>query len=372
MASGEAVKGTIVKKEAPEVVDRGTQTLPRPLMNPNYRAFKAEFLGQQPNDFDKFLANKLKKLMDNVELTQFDDKIGKQLTKALGNAREKCKQKVCIRPNTSNEDKLDKRRTRSRDTYVTCVQYSEVSDLLDQSVQQLPNPNNDEEDGYSEDDDFSEDDEDDFSDDEPNRQDRNQVDNLPSPEKLQRASSGMRGVKKMSKKLGLFIHSEQEVIFPLLKELLNLLKPLKLCQFTEPPVYDKTKSTEEFCISIDFYTSAVIKFCVHYLNNPRPFPSNDCLLLLGYVLQLSLMIVAGRNVADWATPNDLLNEKDWRNWKNHLIVMISFAALLTALLMLAKLCKRKWKRFKYQFVVVLKSEFGRYKDLGDLIFSSFL
>ena len=176
---------------------------------------------------------------------------------------------------------------------------------------------------------------------------------LPSPAEIERITSGIRGIKKSSKSLPDFYHIEQDIIFPLLKDLLRLLEDLMPRKFNEPPV-PKDKSTEEFCILIDFYTSALNNFCQHYLFNPRRYPTSDCLLLLAYCLQLCLMIVAGRNTVDWQESNDLLNEKGWKTWKNHIIVMISFAALFTSLQMLTTLFMRKWKRYHDKFLVHLK------------------
>ena len=195
---------------------------------------------------------------------------------------------------------------------------------------------------------------------------------LPSPRQIERATSGMRGIIKSSKRLQTFYHEEQDVIVPLLRELLQLLEPLQLNKFKNPPELKEKENPEEFCSLIDYYTCAVTNFCGYFLENSQVFPDNECLLLLAYVLQLCLMIVAGRNVIDWQTPNDLVSEKGWKNWKNHLIVMISFAALLTSLQTLLTLCKRKWKRFHDNFLVVLRDLFQKDIDLALLIYSSFL
>ena len=34
---------------------------------------------------------------------------------------------------------------------------------------------------------------------------------------------------------------------------------------------------------------------------------------------------------DWATPNDLLNNKDHNEWKNHVMIEMSYAALVVVL-----------------------------------------
>ena len=93
------------KAEETNTADASTQI---PEANPNYRAFKVEVLGQQPNDFDKFLGKKIEALMVDVDSVDHT-----KLTKALEKAKDKCVKKVCIRPKVTKTHELDNRRTGS-------------------------------------------------------------------------------------------------------------------------------------------------------------------------------------------------------------------------------------------------------------------
>ena len=309
--------------------DQSTQTREKQsTADMDYISFKAEILGQQPNEFNKLLENKLQALLSKV-----DDE-NQNLFKGLKKARKECVKKICIRPKIENTDELDNRRGDANRTF---------TDVLNQSMQPLPAASTDV---------LSDDEETD------SQGDRNHhpITAIPSPSAIQKASKGMRGIKKSSKMLHIFYKEEQTIIFPLLEELL-----LGLDSTLQAPTHQQGDDAKKFCIEIDWYTLTIIKFCGTFFRSKEYFPNYECVLLLAHILELCKMIVMGRNAIDWQQPNDLLDERGWTNWKNHL------AALLTSLRMLATRCVRRWKKFR-DFLTCLSKEFHLDNYLAELIY----
>lgn len=82
-------------------------------------------------------------------------------------------------------------------------------------------------------------------------------------------------------------------------------------------ILERKMSTVEFCDAIDKVTADIIS------SNPSTLVKTH----LERVFHLCGLIVQGRTAIDWAVENDFLR-KGFDVWKNHVLVVISFAALM--------------------------------------------
>ena len=85
----------------------------------------------------------------------------------------------------------------------------------------------------------------------------------------------------------------------------------------------KEHTSEALCIKIDFYTSAILNFCALFIDDPRMYPDFEGIALLSLITYKCLVIVLERNIVDHEKLNDLMKVK---GWKDHLIVLMSYAA----------------------------------------------
>ena len=130
----------------------------------------------------------------------------------------------------------------------------------------------------------------------------------------------------------------------------------------------KEHTSEALCIKIDCYTSAILNFCALFIDDPRMYPDFEAIALLSLITYKCLVIVLERNIVDHEKLNDLMKEKGWKNWKDHLIVLMSYAALLVSLKMVAKLCTRKYRKINNSLKEI-KAFYGLTDgNLGDIIF----
>ena len=143
-----------------------------------------------------------------------------------------------------------------------------------------------------------------------------------SPQKAAEDSRGQRGVVKYTKK----IHSDYK------KKQITLMNYLK-CFFGNNKTCDPRSSTEEFCNYIDQHTLSIIKLLVDGVTSVK-------LEILSTMLDLCEHVIMGRIDADWAQPNDLITTSGWNNWRKHMCVLMSFAAMLTTLFMAFSTLKR--------------------------------
>ena len=72
---------------------------------------------------------------------------------------------------------------------------------------------------------------------------------------------------------------------------------------------------------------------------------------LSTILELCEYVVMGRIVVDWAQPNDLITHNGWNNWRRHMCVLVSFAAMLTALFMVLITLKPNYAVVTHGFYV---------------------
>ena len=127
-------------------------------------------------------------------------------------------------------------------------------------------------------------------------------------------------------------------------------------------------NSEALCIKIDCYTSAILNFCALFIDDPRMYPDFEGIALLSLITYKCLVIVLERNIVDHEKLNDLMKVKGWKDWKDHLIVLMSYAALLVSLKMVAKLCIRKYRKIN-DSLKEIKAFYGLTDgNLGDIIF----
>ena len=167
-----------------------------------------------------------------------------------------------------------------------------------------------------------------------------------SPQKAAEDTSGRRGVVKYTKKTHSNYKAKQGTLIAYLK-----------CFFgNNKTTCDSHSSTEEFCDYIDQYTLNIIKLLVDGLTSVK-------LEILSMMLDLCEHVVMGRIVVDWAQPNNLITTSGWDNWRKHISVLISFAAMLTTLFMVLSTLKGSHALVTYSsccigiFPVVVATDF---------------
>ena len=140
-----------------------------------------------------------------------------------------------------------------------------------------------------------------------------------SPQKAAEDSSGRQGVVKFTKTTHANYKANQD-------ELLTRLDRF----FESNESYNFGSPTEEFCNYIDQHTLSIIKLPVDSIS----------VEILDIMLDLCEYVVMGRFANDWARLNNFVTASGWNNWRKHMCVLISFAAMLTALFMALSTLKR--------------------------------
>ena len=111
-------------------------------------------------------------------------------------------------------------------------------------------------------------------------------------------------------------------------------------KFEESNIVTGFDETKIFGIKIDFYTSNLIHFCAKLiLFKKRLLPDVSQISLIAKILLLCGKIVMGRYIVDCVKSNKISTDSGFKNWESHTNVLIRFAALLTSLVLLIKLCK---------------------------------
>lgn len=129
-----------------------------------------------------------------------------------------------------------------------------------------------------------------------------------TPWKHNNRSGGSQGNEKKAKKWTKEYHEKQEILLEK-----NLVKS-RFC-----PVDPNNKSTVHFCNAIDGVTANLIRD----LSDGKQLNSTE----VEEVYELCGRIVRGRTAVDWANENNLFIDRVDK-WKNHVLVIMSFSALM--------------------------------------------
>ena len=289
----------------------------KPTKPPPRHAFKFEKRGLQGNEFEDCLTSKVDKLLEGINL--------KRIKTLKGDAIKDVRREVCIRENKSKSG-LDQRPTRANKNFRRKRQHSETESDCDRP--------------------FSE------SERDQERILRGKKDTpmrhkeVPVPE----------GELKLDKLWIQIYHEEQRNLFSnhLLerKELRNLLSGIKLNQKRNLIRHAGKNWNElnciEFCNEIDkisvFFFKKLRELCL--FGNRETFRL-QWEMTLKSVSKSCKKILLYRNAVDWCIDNDLMSE-NYNVWKDHVMVMISFSALMVVTKMLCKELEfpRKKKRFR--------------------------
>ena len=277
----------------------------KPTKPPPRHAFKFEKRGLQGNEFEDCLTSKVDKLLEGINL--------KRIKTLKGDAIKDVRREVCIRENKSKPG-LDQRPTRANKNFRRKRQHSETESDCDRP--------------------FSE-----------SQRDQERIlrgkkdtpmrhKEVPVPE----------GELKLDKLWIQIYHEEQRNLFSnhLLerKELRNLLSGIKLNQKRNLIRHAGKNWNElnciEFCNEIDkisvFFFKKLRELC---LFGKRETFRLQWEMTLKSVSKSCKKILLYRNAVDWCIDNDLMSE-NYNVWKDHVMVMISFSALMVVTKMLCK------------------------------------
>ena len=300
-----------------------SRKLPKPPEPPKpqlrYR-FKFKKRGLQGNEFEDCLTSKVDKLLEHINL--------ERIKTLKSNAIKAVRREICIRENVSNQD-LDQRSPRAISNYQRRRQDSEsVSD----SNRSFSESDRDEE-----------------------RILRGKKDtpmrhkDVPVP----------RGGRRLDKLWNQIYHEEQCNLFAnhllTIEELRNLLPGIEVDPHENRRGYlirhvgvnRNELNCIEFCNVIDeisaFFFEKLRELCLHV--NRETF-RRQWEITLESVYENCKDILVLRNAVDWCTDNDLMSG-NYDVWKDHVMVLISFSALMVVTEMLREELRfsRKRKRF---------------------------
>ena len=286
----------------------------KPTKPPPRHAFKFEKRGLQANEFEDCLTSKVDKLLEGVNL--------KRIKTLKGDAIKDVRREVCIRENKSKPG-LDQRPTRANKNFCRKRQHSETESDCDRP--------------------FSE------SDGDEERILRGKKDTS-----MRHKEVPVPGGERKLHKLWIQIyHEEQCNLFSNhlleIKELRNLLPSIKLNR--KRNLISRASGNElnciHFCNVIDkisvFFFKKLRELCL--FGNRETF-RHQWEMTLKSVSKSCKKILLYRNAVDWCIDNDLMSG-NYNVWKDHVMVMISFSALMTVTKMLCKELEfpRKKKRF---------------------------
>ena len=102
-------------------------------------------------------------------------------------------------------------------------------------------------------------------------------------------------------------------------------------------LYQRVENSKEkltaiqFCNVIDGLTEGLLKNLTALKEDNEPMLDD---FKFKKVCDLIKEIVLGRNAVDWVATNNLMNESETQTWRDHVMVIISFAALMVVLLMI--------------------------------------
>ena len=289
----------------------------KPTKPPPRHEFKFEKRGLQGNEFEDCLTSKVDKLLEGIKL--------KRIKTLKGDAIKDVRREVCIRENKSKPG-LDQRPTRANKNFRRKRRHSETESDCDRP--------------------FSE------SERDQERILRGKKD-TPMRHKEVPVPEGERKIDTLWIQI---YHEEQRNLFSnhLLerKELRNLLSGIKLNRKGDLIRRAGKNWNElnriEFCNEIDkisvFFFKKLREHCL--FGNHETFRL-QWEMTLKSVSKSCKKILLYRNAVDWCIDNDLMSE-NYNVWKDHVMVMISFAALMVVTKMLCKKLEfpRKKKRFR--------------------------
>ena len=289
----------------------------KPTKPPPRHEFKFEKRGLQGSEFEDCLTSKVDKLLEGIKL--------KRIKALKGDAIKDVRREVCIRENKSKPG-LDQRPTRANKNFRRKRRHSETESDCDRP--------------------FSE------SERDQERILRGKKD-TPMRHKEVPVPEGERKIDTLWIQI---YHEEQRNLFSnhLLerKELRNLLSGIKLNRKRDLTRRAGKNWNElnciEFCHEIDkisvFFFKKLRELCL--FSNHETFRL-QWEMTLKSVSKSCKKILLYRNAVDWCIDNDLMSE-NYNVWKDHMMVMISFSALMVVTKMLCKKLEfpRKKKRFR--------------------------
>lgn len=244
--------------------------------------------GLLPKEFERTLLSKISKIFENE---------GEDVDRSVEISVERVRKIVCIRENESKPD-LDQR-------YKVAL-----SKLTDDKI--LPNKQT-------------------------------------PPTKLIKNTGGKQGDKKYNRELADNYHENQRELFSydnlLGREFHKLTPPIKL---NEDGLFihddDTPFSTEDACRVIDKFTCMFLQYLIR-LNNNGQVPSGEWEPQnLSDIQSRCELILGGRMILDWGIENDLLKKGAYKNWKSHVMIVMSYAALVVVLDMIVKKQKPRKKK----------------------------
>ena len=288
----------------------------KPTKPPPRHEFKFEKRGLQGNEFEDCLTSKVDKLLEGISL--------KRIKTLKGDAIKDVRREVCIRENTSKPG-LDQRPTRANKNFRRKRQHSETESDCDRP--------------------FSE------SERDQERILRGKKD-TPMRHKKVPVPAGERKLDKLWIQI---YHEEQCNLFSNhlleIKELRNLLHGIKLNRKGDLIRRAGVNWNELNCIQFCNVIDKISVFFFEKLGELRPDNRetfrHQWEMTLKSVSKSCKKILLYRNAVDWCIDNDLMSE-NYNVWKDHVMVMISFSALMVVTKMLCKKLEfpRKKKRFR--------------------------
>ena len=229
--------------------------------------------GLEPHEFESILLSKITKIFTHAEVP-VDNSIKKTVVEL--------KREICIRENRTKPG-LDKRSRRA-------IQTSVDNEIL---------PNADE-----------------------------------TPQHMMESTRRQRGVIRFDRKHMKKYHNKQHELFTngklLGSDFRNLLPPINLREDNKGFFFhdngDKFK-IEEACRVIDKFTCMFLR----YLKNDQGPAEEWAPQKISEIRSCCRDILVLRWNVDWATSNDLLNIQSYTEWKKHVMIGISYAALVVVL-----------------------------------------
>ena len=235
--------------------------------------------GLEPHEFESILLSKISKIFEH-QGAFVDDRVREAVTEL--------KRDVCIRENRTS-DTLDQRSRRA------------IQNYLDHEI--LPNQHE-------------------------------------TPMHLRNSTGGQRGIIRSDRVQIKCYHSEQHELFSkdelLGREFRDLTPSIKNAKdFFFHENGDKFK-IEEACRVIDKFTCKFLRYLILLQPNGQVPPEEWAPQNIPQIRSYCKLIILRRSSVDWATPNDLLNNKDYKEWKNHVMIEMSYAALVVVLNIILK------------------------------------
>jgi len=283
---------------------------------PPTHEFKFEKRGLQGNEFEGCLTSKVDKLLEGINL--------KRIKTLKGDAIKDVRREVCIRENKSKPG-LDQRPTRANKNFRRKRQHSETESDCDRP--------------------FSESERD---------QERILRGKKDTPMRHKEVPVP-RGEGKLDELWIQIYHKEQSYLFSnyILKidELRKLLSGIKLNRkgnlIRRASVSWNELNCIQFCNVIDKISVFFFKKLGELRPHNRETFRHQWEMTLKSVSKSCKKILLYRNAVDWCIDNDLMSG-NYNVWKDHVMVMISFSALMAVTKMLCKKLEfpRKKKRFR--------------------------